>query len=171
MTSFDIYTVKKSDSVLVLKIKPCKRNNRQNSDHTKDAVQTGQRWGAPRRRLRNKTVKSSDRNVAAFLHLHWIFPKRINLGSLRMEPSSAVRLQTCPQRKSQAGNTQVPSHERALSTSLRSLLCSYKWFFWSNHQSEKSPWIWWIFWPFCGSFRLHSLYILSSVSLAGIQRK
>ena len=27
----------------VLKIKPCKRNNRQNSDHTKDAVQTGQR--------------------------------------------------------------------------------------------------------------------------------
>ena len=28
---------------LVLKIKPCKRNNRQNSDHTKDAVQTGQR--------------------------------------------------------------------------------------------------------------------------------
>ena len=29
--------------ILVLKIKPCKRNNHQNSDHTKDAVQTGQR--------------------------------------------------------------------------------------------------------------------------------
>ena len=27
----------------VLKIKPCKRNNHQNSDHTKDAVQTWQR--------------------------------------------------------------------------------------------------------------------------------
>lgn len=26
--------------IWVLKIKPCKRNNRQNSDHTKDAVQT-----------------------------------------------------------------------------------------------------------------------------------
>ena len=27
-------------AIMVLKIKPCKRNNRQNSDHTKDAVQT-----------------------------------------------------------------------------------------------------------------------------------
>ena len=27
--------------VMVLKIKPCKRNNRQNSDHTKDAAKEG----------------------------------------------------------------------------------------------------------------------------------
>ena len=30
-----------SSAVSVLKIKPCKRNNRQNSDHTKDAAKEG----------------------------------------------------------------------------------------------------------------------------------
>ncbi len=57
-------------------------------------------------------MRSSDRNVAAFLIIHGIFLKRINLESLGVKPSTAASPQTCPQRKLQIASKQAPVTDR-----------------------------------------------------------
>ena len=86
-----------------------------------------------RRKAKNRNIvkgkAQARRNIGKLLggRSKCTIQREIALGKVKLlNRTKAVRLQTCPQRKSQAGNTQVPSHEHALSTSLRSLLRSYK---------------------------------------------
>lgn len=95
---------------LILKL--CKRNNRQNYVNTKITAKQGNAEERPDAGCGIKRWRAAAEMQLLFI-LHRIFPKRINLGSSRAEPSSAVRLQTCPQNKSQTADKQVPSPERA----------------------------------------------------------
>ena len=78
--------------------KPCKCNNRQSFDNTKITAKQGNAEERPDAGCKIYG-ESSGRKVAAFFSSPVSF-KRINLGGSRAEPSSAVRLPVCPQRKS-----------------------------------------------------------------------
>lgn len=95
-------------NIMVPKNKPCKRNNRQISDNTKIAAKQGNAEERPDAGCEIKLWKAAA-EMSSFFNIHRISPKRINLRGLGTESPTAVRLQICPQRKSQAENTPDPS--------------------------------------------------------------
>lgn len=94
---------------LILKL--CKCNNRQSFDNTKITAKQGNAEERPDAGCGIKRWRAAAEMQLLFI-LHWIFPRRINLGVWGRAPS-AVRLQTCPQSKSQTADKQVPSPEQA----------------------------------------------------------
>ena len=101
-----------------LKNKLCKCNFPKNIYNTKNAAKSGNAEERPNAGCEIKRWKAAA-EMSSFSLFHRISPKRINLGSLRAAPSTAVRLLTCPQRKSQTASTQVPSLSQAWSISLK----------------------------------------------------